>query len=97
MTEVFLSSHDKIKVYQDCKEKYGFEDEETLYMGDDIPDYYVMKKVGVATCPQDSAVEIKEICHYQSPIMGGKGCVRDVIEQTLRVQKKWFTAEAFIW
>jgi 3-deoxy-D-manno-octulosonate 8-phosphate phosphatase (KDO 8-P phosphatase) len=97
VTEVFLSSHEKTKIYQDCKEKYGFEDEEVLYMGDDIPDYHVMKQVGVSTCPQDAAVEIKEISHYQSPLRGGKGCVRDVMEQTLRVQKKWFTAEAFTW
>ena len=97
VTEVFLSSHDKIKIYQDCKEKYGLVDEEVLYMGDDIPDYNVMREVGIATCPQDAAVEIKDICHYQSPLAGGKGCVRDIIEQTLRVQEKWFTAEAFTW
>lgn len=97
VTEVFLSSHTKINVYNECKLKYGFEDEEVLYMGDDIPDYQVMKMVGIAACPQDAAVEIKQICDYQSPIYGGKGCVRDVIEQILRVQGKWFTAEAFVW
>lgn len=97
ITEVFLSSHEKTKIYQDCKEKYGIEDEEILYMGDDIPDYHVMLQVGIAACPQDAAVEIKDICHYQSPLSGGKGCVRDVIEQTMRVQKKWFSAEAFTW
>ncbi len=97
VTEVFLSSHEKTKIYQDCKDKYGFDDEEVLYMGDDIPDYHVMRQVGIAACPQDAAVEIKDICHYQSPLSGGKGCVRDVIEQTMRVQKKWFSAEAFTW
>lgn len=95
--EVFLSSHEKTSVYKQCKVKYGFEDEQALYMGDDIPDYRVMSMVGVSTCPQDAAVEIKKISHYQSPVFGGKGCVRDVIEQTLRVQGKWFTEEAFVW
>lgn len=95
--EVFLSSHDKVEVYNHCKSKYGFKDEEVLYMGDDIPDYKVMQMVGVATCPQDSAVEIKSIANYQSPIFGGKGCVRDVIEQTLRSQGNWFTEKAFAW
>jgi 3-deoxy-D-manno-octulosonate 8-phosphate phosphatase (KDO 8-P phosphatase) len=57
--EVFLSSHDKVEVYNHCKAKYGFKDDEVLYMGDDIPDYKVMQMVGVASCPQDSAVEIK--------------------------------------
>ena len=53
--------------------------------------------VGVAACPQDAAVEIKEIADYQSPFKGGHHCVRDVIEQTLRVQDKWFKAEAHEW
>ena len=95
--EVFLSSHKKTEVYASCKEQYGFEDHEVLYMGDDIPDYHVMKIVGVATCPHDSAMEIRHISHYQSPVLGGKGCVRDIIEQTLRVQGKWFSEKAFEW
>ena len=95
--EVFLSAHNKVEVYQHCKEKYGFDDLEVLYMGDDIPDYKVMQIVGVSTCPQDSAIEIKAMCDYQSPIGGGKGCVRDVIEQTLRCQGNWFTEKAFAW
>ena len=96
-TEVCLLSRNKLEVYDHLKKKYGFNDEEVLYMGDDIPDYQVMQLVKVATCPQDAAVEIKGISHYQSPINGGKGCVRDVIEQTLRVQGKWFQESAFEW
>lgn len=88
--DVILDSADKIKAYEALKSKFNFSDEETLYMGDDIPDYQVMKTVRVATCPQDAAVEIKAISHYQSPFNGGRHCVRDVIEQTLRVQGKWF-------
>lgn len=95
--EVFLSSHDKVAVYNYCKAKYSLQDDEVLYMGDDIPDYKVMQMVGVSACPQDSAVEIKSISDYQSPIYGGKGCVRDVIEQTLRCQDNWFTEKAFAW
>lgn len=97
VNEVFLSSHTKTVTYEKCKEKYGFTDEQVLYMGDDIPDFHVMQQVGVATCPQDAAIEIKNISDYQSPIFGGKGCVRDVIEQTMRVQDKWFTQESFVW
>jgi 3-deoxy-D-manno-octulosonate 8-phosphate phosphatase (KDO 8-P phosphatase) len=96
-TEVRLRSADKLVVYEELKAKYGFEDDQVLYMGDDIPDYRVMERVGVATCPQDAAVEIKRIAHYQSPYPGGRYCVRDVIEQTLRAQGKWFTDEAHHW
>lgn len=97
VTEVRLKSKNKLTVYKELKEKYGFTDEEVLYMGDDIPDYPVLNIVGVSTCPQDAAVEIKEICHYQSPYNGGRHCVRDVIEQTLRVQDKWFDEDGFEW
>lgn len=95
--EVFLRSVNKIDVYEELLRKYNLTDEEILYMGDDLPDYKVMQRVGCATCPQDAAVEIKEISHYQSPHYGGRFAVRDVIEQTLRVQEKWFTEKAFEW
>lgn len=95
--EVILSAKNKVLEYQALKEKYNFKDSNVVYMGDDIPDYQTMKLVGVATCPQDAAVEIKEISHYQSPFNGGRHCVRDIIEQTLRVQGKWFSAQAFEW
>ncbi len=95
--EVRLRSNNKLVVYRELQEKYGFSDEEVLYMGDDIPDFEVLKQVGVSTCPQDAAVEIKAISDYQSPYNGGKHCVRDVIEQTLRVQDKWFKDNALEW
>ncbi|MGV3631078.1 MAG: KdsC family phosphatase [Bacteroidota bacterium] len=95
--EVFLKSSHKLPVYEELKEKYGLKDEEILYMGDDIPDYDVMKKVALAACPQDACPEIKAISHYQSPVNGGKGCVRDVIEQTLKVQGQWMKDLAFTW
>lgn len=96
-TEVVLRAKNKLEHYNRLKQDYGFEDGEVLYMGDDIPDYEVLQKVGVSTCPQDAAVEIKAICDYQSPYDGGQHCVRDVIEQTLRVQDKWFDKSSFEW
>ncbi|RLD32696.1 MAG: 3-deoxy-D-manno-octulosonate 8-phosphate phosphatase, partial [Bacteroidetes bacterium] len=73
-------------------------DPETIvYMGDDIPDYKVMKKVGVPVCPADAAEEIKKISMYISDKKGGEGCVRDIIEQVLKVQGKWMTDESYHW
>ena len=66
-------------------------------MGDDIPDIPVLKISGVSTCPQDASIDVKGIVDYQSPYDGGKACVRDVIEQTLRVQNKWLKDEAYHW
>jgi 3-deoxy-D-manno-octulosonate 8-phosphate phosphatase (KDO 8-P phosphatase) len=61
----------------------------TLYMGDDMPDYHVIQEVGLPTCPQDACPEIKDLCKYISPINGGKGCVRDVIEKVLKLNNHW--------
>jgi 3-deoxy-D-manno-octulosonate 8-phosphate phosphatase (KDO 8-P phosphatase) len=62
---------------------------ELLYMGDDIPDYFCMKIAGIAACPADAALEIKNISSYISPYSGGRGCVRDVIEKVLKLNNKW--------
>mgnify|MGYP001046564001 CR=1 FL=1 len=58
-------------------------------MGDDIPDYEVMELCGIPSCPSDAAIEIKSLSKYISNLKGGEGCVRDVIEQVLRLQRKW--------
>lgn len=89
--DVFLGAHDKTKFLNQYIDTNSIALENILYMGDDIPDYPVLKKVGLATCPQDAVMEIKEISHYISHKEGGKGCVRDVIEQVLKVHGKWNT------
>lgn len=95
--KVMLRSSNKLVVYEELKEEFGFTDLQTLYMGDDIPDIPVMRLVGVSTCPQDAAVEVKAMCHYQSPLNGGKACVRDVIEQVMRLHGKWMNEDAYHW
>ncbi|RMB60622.1 HAD-IIIA family hydrolase [Dokdonia sinensis] len=87
--DVFLGAHEKMKQLNEYLEKENIAPENVLYMGDDIPDYPVMKIVGLPTAPQDAVKEIKEISKYVSHKNGGKGCVRDVIEQVLKVQGKW--------
>jgi len=97
VTDVFLSVSDKIETYNDYITEHNIDPETILYMGDDIPDYGVMKKSGVPVCPANAATEIKEISVYISPLEGGYGCVRDVIEQTMRVQGKWMDGDAHSW
>lgn len=89
VTDIYLGIHDKIEVFKEFTDIYQIKPETVLYMGDDIPDYYVMQKVGLASCPQDAVAEIKQICQYVSHKNGGEGCVRDVIEQVMKVQGKW--------
>ena len=97
ITDVYLSSSNKLEAFNDLVKKYDLNTEHILYMGDDLPDWEVMKKVGLPTCPQDAATEIREIAKYVSPFIGGSGCVRDVIEQTLRVQGKWADKDDLGW
>ena len=97
VTEVNLACKNKIEVFEKLQEKFGLKKEEILYMGDDIPDYKVMQKVGFAACPNDAAEEIKSISHYISSKKGGEGCVRDLIEQVLKLQGKWFDDDSFEW
>ena len=87
--DIHLSSPDKVVTYNDYLKKYNIKAENVLYMGDDIPDYHVMKLVGLPTCPQDAVPEIKAISNYISHVNGGRGAVRDVIEQVMKVQGKW--------
>lgn len=87
--DVYLNQSDKLECFKEFIASYELSEEEILYMGDDLPDYDVMKRVGVPTCPNDSAHEIKGICIYISNRKGGDGCVRDVIEQVMRSQDTW--------
>ena len=68
-----------------------------MYMGDDIPDLNVMKEAGVPVCPADADIEIKQASQYISDRKGGEGCVRDVIEQVLRLHDKWLDDDAYSW
>lgn len=97
VTDVFTGIPDKVVKLEEYMEQYGLKPEQIVYVGDDIPDLPVMRRVGVAACPADAAPEIRQICHFISERPGGRGCVRDIIEQTLKVQGKWMTADAYSW
>ena len=94
---IFLESKNKVDVFNTFVAKHKLSPEEILYMGDDIPDYEVLKLVGVSSCPADACEEVRGVVHYVSHRNGGYGCVRDVIEQTMRVQGKWFDTDAHEW
>jgi 3-deoxy-D-manno-octulosonate 8-phosphate phosphatase (KDO 8-P phosphatase) len=89
ITDIHLGSPDKVETYKEYIELYNIHPQQVLYMGDDIPDFHVMKLVGLPTCPQDASPEIKAISKYISHKNGGKGAAREVIEQVMKVQEKW--------
>ena len=79
----------KVETFDEYTDVYQINPEHVLYMGDEIPDYHVMKLVGLPTCPQDASPEIKAISKYISHKNGGKGAAREVIEQVMKAQGKW--------
>lgn len=97
VSDVYLNSSNKKKDFADFLSKYEMDASSVLYMGDDLPDYEVMKIVGFPTCPADAVVEIKQLSMYISNLNGGEGCVRDIIEQVLRLHNKWMDGDAFSW
>ncbi|MCF8225171.1 MAG: HAD-IIIA family hydrolase [Bacteroidales bacterium] len=97
IADIYLGASDKLKDFYDFCRKYNLEQDQVLYMGDDLPDYEVMRKAGVACCPADAVEEIKSVSVYISHLKGGEGCVRDIIEQVLRLHGRWMDGEAFTW
>ncbi len=87
--DIYLGAHNKVIQYEEYVNNYNLKADEIIYVGDDIPDHPVMSLVGLPCCPQDAAIEIKAISKYISHKKGGKGCVRDIIEQVMKVQGKW--------
>ncbi|HLG41387.1 MAG TPA: HAD hydrolase family protein [Chitinophagaceae bacterium] len=89
INDVHMSVPDKKAFITSYIEKNKLKKEEVLYMGDDLPDLPAMSVVGLAACPADAATEIKEVAHYTSPLGGGHGCARDVIEKVLSANDHW--------
>ena len=96
--DIFLGCAVKVKTYETLLGKYGLTDDEVVYVGDDIPDYEIMQRVGCPCCPKDACEEIKSVSRYISDKNGGYGVGRDIIEQVLRSQGHWMSsAKAFGW
>jgi len=94
---IYIKSVRKMDDFNDFIYKTGLKDNEVIYVGDDIPDYEIMSRVGLAVAPADAVPEIKGIAGYISHKPGGEGVARDVIEQTMKAQGLWMCDDAFVW
>lgn len=98
MQDIYLGAAVKMGIYEEFCAKYGYQDDEVMFMGDDIPDLEMLRRVGCPVCPKDACPEVKAVSLYVSHLPGGYGCGRDVLEQTLRAQGKWLVDKrAFGW
>ncbi|MBR5820994.1 MAG: HAD-IIIA family hydrolase [Alistipes sp.] len=89
MQDYYIDCMDKISTLREYMKKYNLNPENVLYMGDDIPDLECMREVGMPVCPADSAPEVIECSRYVSEFVGGRGAVRDIVEQVLRARGDW--------
>ncbi len=87
--DIYMNIFDKEEALADLVAIYGWKEEDMLYMGDDLPDLGVMAKVGLSCCPQDAVPEVRERVDYISHFGGGMGCIRDVIEQSMKLKGLW--------
>jgi 3-deoxy-D-manno-octulosonate 8-phosphate phosphatase (KDO 8-P phosphatase) len=87
--DVYVAVDNKVSLLESLIEKGNYRPAELLYMGDDMPDIKAMMLCGLRACPADGVGEIKAISHYISPLNGGYGCARDVIEKVLKINNDW--------
>ncbi len=93
---IYLKVANKVEALEEVMHNYRLAPEEVMYMGDDIPDYVVMNRVGLPVCPSDACEEIKSVAQYISDIKGGEGCVRDVISQVLKAKGDWMDTGCYV-
>ena len=89
ITDIYLGAHHKEEPFREYLDIYDIDPKNVLYMGDDLPDIPPMKMAGLASCPQNAVQEVKALSNYVSHKNGGEGCVRDVIEQVLKLRGDW--------
>lgn len=91
--EIYSGMADKLEAMDELIEVYDLDLARCAYMGDDLPDYESMRLVSLPTCPSNAVPEIRQICQFVSPLKGGEGCVRDLLEKIMKVQGKWIETD----
>src|SRR5262245_2472135 len=80
---------DKLDVYEQIKTLESLSDDQIAYIGDDLPDLSVLRRVGLAVAVADAVDEIRGLAHFTTRKPGGRGAVREAIELILKAQDKW--------
>lgn len=88
--DIFLHVANKLTVYESLLQQWQIEDQQVVYVGDDMPDYVVMKKSGIAVAPANAASDILKIADYVTKTNGGEGVAREIIELVLKAQNLWY-------
>jgi len=86
ITRIYQGQHDKLQAYNDLSETLGIADEEIAYVGDDVVDLPVMRRVGLAIAVQDAHPLVRKHSHWQTPSPGGRGAARDTCEMLMEAK-----------
>jgi len=86
---VYEKQPQKIAAYEEILKKTGAAESEVAYLGDDLPDLTVMRRVGLAVAVGNAAIEVKQAAHYTTKTNGGKGAAREVVEIILKSKGIW--------
>jgi len=86
---VYEKQPNKIPAYEEILAKTGVTEAQVAYLGDDLPDLTIMKRVGLAVAVGDAALEVKLAAHYVTKAHGGKGAARELIELILKSKGIW--------
>lgn len=86
---VYLDAYPKMGAYEKMLKAFGVKDEEVCFIGDDLPDCEILKRVGFSAAPQNAAPEVKKIVDYVAGRKGGRGAVREIVEKILKAQGLW--------
>ena len=89
ITKVYLDVYPKVTAYEKMLKVLGVKDDEVCFIGDDLPDFEILKRVGFAAAPANAVPEVRNVADYVSKKIGGRGAVRDVVEKILKAQGKW--------
>jgi len=89
VTEVIQDAKDKLQAYEALLQKHGLSDEEVAYIGDDLTDLPMLRRVGFAACVPEAPEEVKSVCDHVTSRPGGKGAVRELVESILKCQGRW--------
>jgi len=95
--QIYLGQKNKMAAFEEVCRVFDVTPEDVAYMGDDMPDFPVLQQAGIACCPADAASDIKEICNYISPVNGGQGCARNLLETAMKLHNTWWNEDSHNW
>ncbi len=95
--EIYLGQNNKMAAFEKVCADFGVNESDVAYMGDDMPDYPILKRAGLAVCPADASADIKEICHEILTVAGGQGCARLLLETAMKLQNTWHNNDTHTW